>query len=268
MSEYFKTDPIIVGGVGGSGTRIIAEVLKQMGIFMGSDLNKANDNKTIGCEFPNFRDSIQKKGSIKDILFRKKQNLLRWKTINTETIIHRTLRKFEKIMSDDFNEQKEQTLGWGWKIPGNFYIMKQLAKRYPKIKYIHSLRNGLDMAFSKNQNQLNNWGEYYGVDIKNLPVPKASLNYWYNANSKAVMQAKGLLGDRFLLLNFEDFCIDPESGVQKICDFLNIKDINISEISKVVKIQPTSGRYKNNDLSVFDNSDFDKVRELGFEIHV
>jgi len=31
MSEYFKTDPIIVGGVGGSGTRIIAEVLKQMG---------------------------------------------------------------------------------------------------------------------------------------------------------------------------------------------------------------------------------------------
>ena len=62
-------------------------------------------------------------------------------------------------MSDDFNEQKEQTLGWGWKIPGNFYILKQLAERYPNLKYIHSLRNGLDMAFSKNQNQLNNWGE-------------------------------------------------------------------------------------------------------------
>ena len=99
MSEYFKTDPIIVGGVGGSGTRIIGEVLKQMGVFIGSDLKEAN-------------------------------------------------------------------------------------------------------------------------------------------------------------------------GVQKICDFLNLKDVNISEISKVVKIQPTSGRYKNNDLSVFDDKDFDKIRKFGVEIDV
>lgn len=36
--------PIVVGGVGGSGTRVIAKLLTQLGYFIGSDLNEADDN--------------------------------------------------------------------------------------------------------------------------------------------------------------------------------------------------------------------------------
>ena len=36
--------PLAVGGVGGSGTRVIAEILIRLGFYMGSDLNSANDN--------------------------------------------------------------------------------------------------------------------------------------------------------------------------------------------------------------------------------
>ena len=35
---------IAIGGLGGSGTRAVAEVFKQTGIYMGDDLNRANDN--------------------------------------------------------------------------------------------------------------------------------------------------------------------------------------------------------------------------------
>ena len=31
--------PVVVGGVGGSGTRVIAQLLKTIGFYMGSDLN-------------------------------------------------------------------------------------------------------------------------------------------------------------------------------------------------------------------------------------
>ena len=36
--------PIAVGGVGGSGTRLVAELLTSLGVFMGGDLNDAGDN--------------------------------------------------------------------------------------------------------------------------------------------------------------------------------------------------------------------------------
>jgi hypothetical protein len=36
--------PIVVGGVGGSGTRVIAQILSEIGVYFGADLNRPADN--------------------------------------------------------------------------------------------------------------------------------------------------------------------------------------------------------------------------------
>ena len=36
--------PVAIGGVGGSGTRVVAEVLKCLGFYLGSLLNSSLDN--------------------------------------------------------------------------------------------------------------------------------------------------------------------------------------------------------------------------------
>ena len=36
--------PVVVGGIGGSGTRVIAEMLVELGCHIGDDLNKSLDN--------------------------------------------------------------------------------------------------------------------------------------------------------------------------------------------------------------------------------
>ena len=41
---YKQNAPVVIGGVGGSGTRLIAECLKEAGYLMGADMNGANDN--------------------------------------------------------------------------------------------------------------------------------------------------------------------------------------------------------------------------------
>lgn len=41
---YPNLAPIAVGGVGGSGTRVVAQILSTAGIYMGDDLNIAHDN--------------------------------------------------------------------------------------------------------------------------------------------------------------------------------------------------------------------------------
>lgn len=38
-----KKGPVVIGGIGGSGTRIVAEILSRWGFYIGNDLNKFND---------------------------------------------------------------------------------------------------------------------------------------------------------------------------------------------------------------------------------
>jgi hypothetical protein len=264
MKKYFSAAPVIVGGVGGSGTRIIAEILKQSGIFMGSLLNVANDNMQLAKKFPYMRDIIQDRESINQQFLMKVIHLLNWKSSYEKTIVNRTLEQFEKLMFIDYQKRKEEYNGWGWKVPGNYFILKHTATRYKDLKYIHIMRNGLDMAFSSNQNQLTNWGKFYGVDKKNLSLPRASLNFWYAANKRAILDAKELLNNNFLLIRFEELCFNPEKIITDILNFINIDDLNLSELIKLVKIPDTIDRYKNSDLTVFNKEDFNKLKELGY----
>ena len=48
--------PVVVGGVGGSGTRVVEQMLRQLGVYTGADLNSAGDNRwfTLLCKLPRW----------------------------------------------------------------------------------------------------------------------------------------------------------------------------------------------------------------------
>jgi hypothetical protein len=270
MSQHTISNPIIVGGVGGSGTRLTVDLLKNMNIFMGNDLNLSNDNMQIAYSFPTFRDFIQGKTPISQYWDRIKPNFLKRyqnKKIHDETkrIIFEKLNPFEKIMRHDFSLQAYS--GWGWKIPGNFLILEYLAEYFDDLKYIHTIRHGLDMAYSNNQNQLHNWGSFFGVDIQNLPLPKASLQYWIRANQKAIAAGNNLLNKRFLLLNFDTLCQHPTQEIQSLTNFLGLPNHDVTALSKIIKIPDSLGRHKKHDISIFDKEELEEVRKLGFQIN-
>lgn len=54
--------PVAVGGVGGSGTRLVANILSEFGYFVGDDLNKASDNLWFTLLFvrPGILDASEK----------------------------------------------------------------------------------------------------------------------------------------------------------------------------------------------------------------
>lgn len=43
MPDFAKQGPIVIGGVGGSGTRLIAEIVMDMGFYLGDMLNQSKD---------------------------------------------------------------------------------------------------------------------------------------------------------------------------------------------------------------------------------
>jgi len=221
--------PIAIGGVGGSGTRIVAALVNSLGVYMGSALNSASDN----LEFVKSRELLAESDST-----------LRRHNISGE------LRSFEQRMHRDFLEQDNYRENWGWK---------------------HVIRNGLDMAFSKNLNQLRNWGEFHGIAVDDPRDPVLALKYWISANQIAIDEGARYLGNRFLLLNYDDLCTKPDEIIEEMTRFVSSK-VGVTERKKetlrsLVSPPESICRYKSYDYKdIFDSDAIEEVRRFGFSV--
>lgn len=246
-----KTGPILIGGVGGSGTRLVADIIKQMGVSIGNNLNASNDYMTVAPYFPTMRDLL--KSRTED---------------NAAQIDQQILGIMESFIPEIYKDNPDATSGrpWGWKIPANFYFIPYLKVIFPDLKYIHTIRNGLDMAFSNNQNQLKNWGDYFGIDLTEGPIEKASLEYWIQGNKLALTNRRALGNEHFTIVNYDSLCKNPAPTLHTLNNFLNIIDINVNDIISLISCPDTQGRYKSNDCSVFTKSQLAYVHSFGFDI--
>jgi hypothetical protein len=286
--------PVVIGGVGGSGTRVLAEILSLFGIYLGNDLNGAKDNLmyTLLFKRPNWfyrnkdnKETIQtglnvfhkimkgrKRFTIPEIIFVLKALFSQLFFGHNYRGSGRKLRPIMRIQKT-FNSTKDpktRYVGWGWKEPNSFLLIHYIAEKYKNLKYIHMIRHGLDMAFSKNQNQLFNWGPLYGVKRPTISsqIPSAALQYWIRANLQMLATGEKLLPDRFLKITFEKLCNSPESEIQKIINFLNIdpEDEVYQRALKLPQKPKSMGRYRNYDLSQFEANDIERLSKFGYSI--
>jgi hypothetical protein len=119
------------------------------------------------------------------------------------------------------------------------------------LKCVQVLRNPLDMAFSKNQNQFKFWGQHLlGEELDvHEPAPIQHLRYWLASNSRAIQTGREKLGKRLFVLNYDWLCSAPEQELSALLNFLQT-DTNPENLLRLVA--PVSlDRYKSHDLSMF-----------------
>ena len=92
--------------------------------------------------------------------------------------------------------------------------------------------------------------------------------YWIKANERAIALGQRLLGERFLLLRFDDLCRTPRPEVEKLIDFLGVDGdrVDMERLVGSPKVPATMGRYREKDLGVFDRAEIEAVRRLGFVV--
>jgi hypothetical protein len=286
--------PIVVGGVGGSGTRVLAKILRSLDVFIGDDLNESLDNLAY------------------TLLFKRKRWYYRRRNSNPELsrgldILEKTMISAGKLTLSDYlflaravvemsahghnaersgnglwpfaravrmmrpqKRVKPVYHGWGWKEPNSHLLIEVMNTRFPAFQYIHCIRHGLDMAFSSNQQQLYNWGQLFGVLPPTDParIPEASFRYWVESNRKAMALGEKIGGKRFLMLNFDDLCEDPRNGIQRITGFLGAEpDAGLMEqLISLPRPAPSAGRYNDHDISWVTREDKAFLERMGFSI--
>jgi hypothetical protein len=280
--------PVAIGGVGGSGTRVAASLVRMLGIYLGSDLNPALDNLwfTLLFKRPRWYERGRVAGeSVASLL----AVFERAMTTGLADVADEADRTLIASAADDI-ESYPRPMGagraqaasllasralipagaaWGWKEPNTHIFLSDLADFFPRLKYLHVIRHGLDMAFSTNQAQVLNWGHLLLPSGPSSDAsPSRALKYWLAANERACALGDRLGADRFLLLRFESLCADPKQEIRRVAEFLGM-DVSPARLERLAALPlapVTSGRYRDQRLDVFDPQDVERVRRFGYPI--
>ncbi len=159
---------------------------------------------------------------------------------------------------------------WAWKEPNTHVRLPTLIDALPGLRYIHVVRHGVDMAFSSNQAQLHWWGPTFGIEPPSDPelVPAASLSYWVHTTRRAVEIGERWLGERFLLVRFEDACERPVQTARRVLAFLGEPDTDelVQRLAALPEAPSSIGRHRDADLARFDPADLVAVSGFGYQV--
>jgi len=217
--------PGVVGATGGSGTRVVARILRRAGLFIGTELNESEDAWKLG----EYSD--------------------RW--INPYLSSGRDLAlAVEAAMVDDLAAVLEEHLApiaaeprvWGWKEPRSIYLLPFFDRHLPSLRFLHVVRDGRDMALSANQNQLRKHGDAAPLP-DGLPSAARSIALWSWVNLEAKRYGESRLGERYLRITFEELVMRPVPVACSVLEFFGLDGDPELVASEVVR--PASlGRWR------------------------
>ena len=286
--------PIVVGGVGGSGTRVVAEIMRHLGIYTGAVLNKAGDNKwfSLLCKLPRFdlenpTDGIEVERSL-ELFERAMTGRLAWtrdrgaiRSIVVRCQTQATLAPLWDDRSPDWLRTIAATLRhsrqgipessttWGWKEPNSHLFLPSLLEQFgDRMRYVHVIRNGVYMAYSTNQAQVSRWGAYFGVQAANAPTAQNSLDYWIAANELAVRRGRAMRAGAFLLVNYDELCARPSDVVPTLVEFLGFDPpaAVLDELVSLPRAATPPVLTRRQMEAEFGEERLSRVRDLGFSL--
>ncbi|MDD4880380.1 MAG: sulfotransferase [Gallionellaceae bacterium] len=202
------TQPVLIGALGGSGTRALVNIFRQAGIWMGDWTD------------PKTEDALAMRAF-----------LAAWfEPIFTaldrgDKVPARAGQEFLAAMRVHRMHVPDSGQAWGWKNPRNMWLIPFYAGFFPGLKFIHIVRDGRDMALSDNQFLLNSHGDaLLGGDWRQNPL-RAQLAMWEKGNSYAKLSAERFLAkDHYLPIRYEDLCLDPLATIERMLEFIEAPD--------------------------------------------
>lgn len=277
--------PIIIGGNGGSGTRVVAEILLRSGVFLGHDLNRSNDNLLFTYLFKHPKDfaenfhahSCPKCQSLlklhEKLLFSHIPNTINeWILFLNAGFKHSQNRyDWNWVRQRWFNlikskpEINNNSFFWGWKEPQSIFFLNDIKKFYPNSKFILVVRNGLDMVYNKNTQQMDYWAKSFQINPKDSSL-KNKFEFWYRSNQQTINLASRLFSSNFLVVKLETLCFHKVRIIKEIFDFIGLKtdSKNFEEICQIPKLPNSYQRYLQFDTNWIDSKVRYKLAQIDY----
>jgi hypothetical protein len=225
--------PFAIGGLGGSGTRATAMLVRNCGCWLGEDLNDALDNLWFTLLFKRASVLTDTDARLEDLftLFQARMQGESPRVDPAEMLANFASSERAGHTAEWLKERLQSLLAapagrpegmrWGWKEPNTHIIIERLLRLAPGLKYVHVVRNPFYMASSKNRNQLINWGQVF-LDRDLSGSLRDALAFWV-AIHKRLEALDASYPGRILFFSHDRFMADPEPEAKRLLEFLNLE---------------------------------------------
>ena len=285
-----RREILVIGGVGGSGTRLFAEAARFAGRRLEGDLNHALDNlwftflfkrpdlfRSVSSFAEPFEREMRLLGAgfdaapprLADLPFlaaRAAKAALRG---NNHLGAGRGKWPFGRLSRFFGRAVSGFPTADAFKEPNASIFLRQLASYFPNMKYAHVARHGLDMALSDNQQMFRNWSRLYGLAPERDASPRQILKFWVSLNDEVVEVAREHLGPgRFFFARYDDFVEAPHAFAETYLNFIGRRrDADAVDAIAALARRPSSfRRFLDVAPSMFDAADIDSVMRHGFDV--
>ena len=232
--------PLIVIGMHRSGTRLIAQILERLGIFMGSD--QQADAESIGFMLAN-EGLLHQCGAFWSEPM--SAHFLLAEPSNVSAMAQALQGTLDDVFSQYVGQaQWHEALtdsaqaGFGWKDPRNTFTLPVWQAIFPSARVIHVIRHGVDVAASLARRHSEAMCKSSATDWPSaLTVIRESalgvlssrrgwsiaeaFTMWEQYTEKARLETAAL-GDRTIEVRFEDVLSSPLAAVERIANFCGV----------------------------------------------
>jgi len=184
-AHLVELGPCLVGATGGSGTRVFARIVRRAGLFIGTNLNVSEDAVDLGAYSDRWINTF-----------------MDWRARPLPPAVEADMRRdLDAVFEHHLAPLAGRPRPWGWKEPRCIYLLPFFHERFPALRFLHVLRDGRDMAYSPNQNQLTRHGQTLLQPAEAAwPQPVRSAALWSRLNllCPALLTSRGSLGEASL----------------------------------------------------------------------
>jgi hypothetical protein len=280
-----RADPVMIGGVGGSGTRVVTAVLQSCGLHLAGPINDQLDSiwMTLMFERPGWLTAlmgderpvsalVHAARTIRSMyngaqLPRGKLAVLAAAAAETATLGYDPdgpVRRWPpavpfRFVADYLGTRHDPIPPgpWGWKAPVNQVVLPELLEAFPRARYIHVVHHPLDIAWSGNTRGAWQWGSLCGYDrdaVQRAPH-NARLAWWLYTMEHTIAMAQGLR-ERVAWVSLEAICARPGALTRQLSTFAGLRpDAGVVRVAAAQVEPPASmGRWREHDLATLDPS--------------
>ena len=246
--------PIIIGALGGSGTRVLVQILRAAGVWMGNLVD------------PNSEDSL----AMRYFLKHRFNEIVQF--IDHERPPTALINKwFYNAIQQHLWGIPNQNMTWGWKNPRNMWLFPFFTRFYPNLMIVHLIRDGRDMATSNNTFLLKKHGEILLGKNYSKSTTLSQLRLWTMGNLRAWEFGNTILGKNYILVKYEDLCSYPKKVIGKLFKLLALdaSEILVTKCASMISSSVSIGRWKksqNQHLISLESGTKQAMETFGYDI--
>jgi hypothetical protein len=256
--------PVVIFGTGGSGTRALQILTDQSGYYLGANLNRAGDALDIGHFMRRWlMRYLRDTDWVGEMARGSEESRFGYPRDMDED--------FALTLEDHRANLVDPQAPWGWKAPRTILILP-FVRELVGIRAIHLVRDGRDMAYSSNQNQMRRHApQLLDAEQRDAPEPVRSIAFWARVNLAAARYGERELGPNYLRMRYEDICADPSTMVTRLLDFLDSpapREPMQRLASTTIRPSSSIGRWRQRDPAELDTLHEiagETLRKFGYE---